>query len=113
MNDLSYGHCQFEELRSSKAMLRAMLDGTRTFVVLLDTQGLVVDATSVAVASIGASIEQVIDVPFENTEWCNHGTGQDERLRDAINRAANGERVQIDLAQCTVGGDLRILDFAI
>ena len=105
--------CQFEELHTTKSMLRAMLDGTRTPVVLMDTQGLVVDANRVAFALIGASIEQVVDVPFENTEWGNHDTGQIERLRDAINRATHGEIVQMDLTQCTVGGDLRILDFMI
>ena len=102
-----------EELHSSAAVLQAMLDGTRTLVVLLDTQGLVVNANRVAFALVGASIEQVVDVPFENTAWCNYDTVQVERIREAINRACHGEVVHVELTQCTVGNDLRILDFKI
>ena len=102
-----------DELHSIQAMLKAMLDGTRTLVVLLDTQGLVVNANRVAFALVGASIEQVVDVPFENTAWCTYDTVQVERIRESIDRASRGELVHVDLTQCTVDDDLRILDFEI
>lgn len=107
------GSRQCEGLHSSKAMLRAMVDGTQALVILLDTRGVVVDANSIALAFIGASIEQVVDVPFENTEWCNHDANQVELLRDAISRAAAGEHVCLELTRWTGVGDLRTLDLTI
>jgi PAS domain S-box-containing protein len=102
-----------DELHSSQATLKAMLDGTRTLVVLLDTQGLVVDANRIAFALVGASIEQVVDVPFENTAWCTCDAVQVERVRESINRASRGELVHVDLTQYALDDDLRILEFEI
>ena len=102
-----------EELHSSRAMLETMLNGTHSLVVLLDARGLVLDANRFAIAHIGTSVEQVVDVPFENTRWCNHDPSQVERIREAINQASQGEPVQVDVTQCNAGGDLRILDFVI
>ncbi len=113
MNSILLQYRPSEELRSNSPMLRATTDCTCTLIVLLDTQGLVADANRVALTFIGASIERVAEVPFENTEWCNHGVNQAGRIRDAIDRASNGEIVSMEHTQCSRCGDLRILDFTI
>jgi signal transduction histidine kinase/ActR/RegA family two-component response regulator len=113
MANLSRPNCESEGLRSNRAALQAVLDGAHTLVVLLDTQGLVVDASRVAFALIHSSIEQVVDVPFEDSQWCNHDADQMNRVRDAVNRASQGERVSLQHTQCTCGSDLRILDLVI
>jgi len=101
------------ELSLSNEMLRAVTDSACSLLIVLDAKAVVVYANRIALSYIGASREQVTNTPFEDSEWWNHEPGQVDRIRDAIHRAANGEVSHADITRSALGGDLRIVDFAL
>ncbi len=104
---------QSRELSASKTMLRAVLDGIHTLVILLDAHGSVVDANQVALGAIGATIGDVAALPFESTKWCNRDASLADRNHRAIDRAAEGEIVSMNVTHCTLSGGTRTVDFTI
>jgi len=101
------------ELSLSNEMLRAVINGACSLLIVLDTEGVVVCANRIALSHVGASLEQVTNTHFEDSGWWNHEPGQIESIRDAIHRAANGEVSHADITQNALDGDLRIVDFAL
>jgi len=76
--------------------LRGVLDQLFAFVGLLDVDGVLLHANRAPLAAAGLLPEDVGGKPFEMTWGGSHDPVLQVRLRDAIRRAREGERVRFD-----------------
>jgi PAS domain S-box-containing protein len=91
--------------------LRYVLDNVVAFVGALTPSGILTDANEPALRAAGLAREDVIGKPFWDCYWWNHDPAVQEALRDAVRRAAAGEKVRYD-AEIRVANDERmIIDF--
>ncbi|NOT28601.1 MAG: PAS domain S-box protein [Acidobacteria bacterium] len=100
-------------LRLSEAKARAVFDQTFEFIALLDTEGLVLEVNQAAMAFVGVAAYQVLGKRYWDTPWWTHSPIEQERLQDAIRRAAAGEFVRFETTHMNRGGDLRVIDVSL
>ena len=101
-----------EALRESEAKFRAIFDQAFQFVGLLDTSGRVLDANHTALEFAGVEREEIIGHPFWQTVWWQSSEDID-KVRAAIQSAAQGETVRFETELVDRQGDARFIDFSI
>lgn len=99
--------------RARENELRAIFNSTVEFMGLLNPDGIVVDANHAALGVIGAKLADVIGQPFWTTPWWTHDPIQQQRLRQAIQRAAGGEFVQFETNHIKSDGTRMAVDFSL
>ncbi len=88
--------------------LREVLDGIIAFVGILTPEGILTEANEAAVRVSGLHRDELIGKPFWDCWWWAFDAAVQDRLRDAIARAARGEHIRYD-AEVRVAGDARII----
>jgi PAS domain S-box-containing protein len=101
-----------ESLRASEERLRALFDGTFQFMGLLAPDGALLEANRTACESIGVEREDVLGQPFWLTPWWSHSAEMQATIRSAVQRAAAGEFVRMEVSQRTRDGVLEV-DFSL
>jgi PAS domain S-box-containing protein len=102
-----------EALRRSEARFRAVIDQSLQFIGLMDTDGTLIEANRSALAFAGISESDVINRPFWETPWWSHSKDLQEKLKDAIHRAASGETVRFEATHPAANGHLANIDFSV
>ena len=97
----------------SEARLRAIYDGTSTYIGLIAPDGTLLDCNAASLEFAGSRREDVIGMPFWETPWFAHTRGAAEHLREAIRAAAAGERVRYELPLVRPDGDVLVFDFSL
>jgi PAS domain S-box-containing protein len=99
-------------LRQNERKFRAIFNGVFGFVGLLTVDGIVLEANHTATATMGSALN-IIGQPFGNTVWWNHSPELQQKLKEAIDRAATGERVRFESNHHLADGSHIIVDFSI
>jgi len=101
--------------RRSQRRLRDLIDGLgpSIFVGLMTPQGILIEANRPALAAAGLKREDVLGKPFEDTYWWAYSRDVQQRLRDAIARAARGEASRYDEQVRTAGNQIIDVDFSL
>lgn len=102
-----------EALAESEALLRVIFDETLSLMGLMKPDGTLIKINRTAADSIQAEVATVLGKPFWETPWWNHAPEQQNQLRDAIKRAAQGEFVRFETNHPKPEGGLVHLDFSI
>jgi PAS domain S-box-containing protein len=102
-----------ELLKATDRRFRAIFDQTFQFIGLLTTDGRLLEANRTALQFAGIRAEDVMGMPFWTTPWWTHSTEQQERLRDAIVRAAAGETRRFEATHRGQDGQLAYVDFSL
>lgn len=92
-------------------LFRAVFDQAFQLISILTTDGLVLEANQTGVDLVGADRRDVVFKSFWETPWWCHSREEQERIRDAIRRAANGEAVRMEATHLGTDGGLHTLDF--
>lgn len=90
---------------------RQLIDGLFAFVGLLSPEGTLLEANLAALEAAGLHAEQVIGLPFWETWWWSASPYEQARLRQAVERAARGERVRYDAEVRLSEGRSIVIDF--
>lgn len=111
---------QTAELKSNEKVLRRNEEKFRAFFEqgyylagLMSTDGTLTDVNDTALQFIGVEKENVIGKPFWETPWWSHSPEMQEKLRAAIQTAAEGSLVRLEVTHLTADGTLRIIDFSL
>jgi PAS domain S-box-containing protein len=97
--------------RPPELPVRDVLDSLFAFVGLLSPDGVLVEANRAALEAAGLGHGDVLGRPFWDAHWWSWSEHEQERLREAVQRAAAGETVRYD-AEVRLLGDHRIwIDF--
>jgi PAS domain S-box-containing protein len=99
--------------RESEQKLRGIFDHAFQFIGLLKPDGTVVDANQAALDFAGVSQSAVIGKFFWDTPWWRHSPAEQERLREAVERAAQGEFVRYETTHPGPDGVMLAIDFSL
>ena len=100
-------------LHQNHRKFRAIFDQTFEFVALLDRDGLLIEANQSSLEGTGVRATEVIGQPFWDTPWWNYSAAEQERLRDAVRRAALGEFIRFEASHASPDGSLHVVDFSL
>ncbi len=100
-------------LRVSEGRFRAIFDLQLQFIGLMSPDGVLLEANRTALAATGVSEEAVLGKPFWETVWWAHDSVQQDRLRDAVTRAAAGHTVRFEASHPGPDGSLIWVDFCL
>ena len=106
---------QSEKKYELERKYRAILDQTFEFIGLLTPDGTLVEANRAALAIAGVKESDVLGKPFWETPWWTHSREMQDRLRDAIKAAANGEFVRFEATHPAAydDGNIHYVDFSL
>ncbi|MFA4826514.1 MAG: PAS domain S-box protein [Methanoregula sp.] len=102
-----------EALRESERKFRAIIDHSYQFIGLMKTDGTLIEANRSALDCCGIHASDVVGKPFWDTPWWSHSEELQDRLRDAVSRAAAGEFVRFEATHPTADGHLINVDFSL
>lgn len=91
---------------------RAIFHSQFQFIGLMSPDGILLEANRTALAAAGVREEEVLGKPFWETEWWLHDADQQERLRQAVARAANGIQDRFEASHPTHDGNWIWVDFS-
>ncbi|QEL20454.1 PAS domain S-box protein [Limnoglobus roseus] len=111
--DLSAKRAADDALRQSELRFRAIFDQTLQFIGLMAADGTLLEANRTALAATGILEEQVLGQKFWDTPWWMHDAAQQERLRNAVRRAAAGETVRFEAHHPAADGTTIWVDFSL
>jgi PAS domain S-box-containing protein len=97
IQDISQQKDAEERLRGAERHLRAVIDSMFAFVGVTTPDGILVEANRAALEAAGLKPEDVLGRPFEDTYWWSYEPAVQQRLREAIERAAAGEPSRYDV----------------
>ena len=100
-----------EEVRESEAQLRRVLDNLFAFVGILLPDGTLTDANRAPLEAAGIAFSDVVGKKFWDCYWWNFSPETQARLRDAVERAAQGEISRYDVQVQMAGGVMMWIDF--
>ncbi len=92
---------------------REVLDALYTFVGVLTTDGILVEANRAPLVAAGITIDEVRGRPFWDCYWWNFDATVQARCRAACEAAARGESVRFDVGVRMAGGAVMPIDFQI
>ena len=102
-----------ERLRASRRKFRAIFDQTFQFIGLMTLDGSLIDINRAALNFIGGAEADVIGRPFWETPWWTHSAEEQEKLRQAVMKAAAGEFVRFETTHPAADGSLHCFDFSL
>ncbi len=102
-----------EQLATADRRFRAIFDQTFQFIGLLDVDGTLLEANDTALRFAAVRADAVLGKKFWDTPWWAHSRDLQNRLRDAIRRAAHGEAVRFEVSHVAQDGKLRNVDFSL
>jgi len=100
-------------LFESERRFRAIFDQEFQLVGLLNRDGTVLEMNRTALKAIGASEGDVRGLPFWQTAWWQHSPVDQDRVRQAILDAAQGEFVRFEVELTLDDGSTRSIDFSL
>ena len=110
--DISERRTGEESERESRHKLRAVFDGTKEFVVLLDPDGVLLEANSSALSISGKSHEEVVGRPLWETFWFDQSQEAATAIQTAVRSAAAGKSATFELEIVNFEGELQLFDFS-
>lgn len=102
-----------EALRQSEERANAILNTAFQLQGLLSPDGTLIEANAAALTMIGANKEDVAGKLFWDCPWWSHNADLQNRLKEAVDQAAEGETVQFMATHPALDGDLQQIDFRI
>ncbi|CAN5719206.1 hypothetical protein BH10CYA1_BH10CYA1_57840 [soil metagenome] len=101
------------ERQRTQMRFRAIFNQTFGFIGFLDVEGNLLDANESALKLSGVEFADVVHKPFWESPWWTHDPVQQERLKDAIRRAAAGEFMRFEANHPAPDGTTTFVDFSL
>jgi PAS domain S-box-containing protein len=102
-----------QALQNRENLFQAIFNQTFQFVGLMQPDGILIEANETALNFGGLQREEVINRPFWEARWWTISPQTQERLKQAIQTAANGEFVRYEVEVLGAGDTVTTIDFSI
>jgi|GEM_PF-4006601 len=102
-----------ETLRESERKKHAFFDRTFQLIGLTTTDGILVEANRMALEFSGVEASSVLNKPFWQGPWWAHSPELQEKLRQAVEKAARGESICFEATHVDKNGMLHYVDFSL
>ena len=113
IRDVSERKALEKALKEKERTVRGILDESLHFVGLLTPDGMFVDGNRTALEFAGIKLSDILGKPFWETPWWTHSSELQERLRQAIQRAGQGETSRMEVMLAAADGSLHWVDFSL
>ncbi len=100
-----------QAIRDSEQHLRRVLDNVLAFVGVLTPEGKLIEVNRTALMAGGLRDEDVLGKNFWDAWWWSYSPEVQDRLKEAIRKAAGGEPSRFDVLVRMAGGRLMNIDF--
>ena len=100
-------------LAESEARFRGIFNQTFQFIGLMSPDGTLVDANQAALKGAGIAPADVLGKKFWDTIWWTHSPEQQERLREAVRKAASGTFDRFEATHPAPDGSTIYVDFSL
>ncbi|PKL59856.1 MAG: hypothetical protein CVV33_05695, partial [Methanomicrobiales archaeon HGW-Methanomicrobiales-4] len=102
-----------EAVQESEAWFRGLFDQAFQLAGVLDLSGKVTHINQTAMDLIGKSPQAVLNLPFWETPWWSHNQEAQLQVKDAVQRAKQGEQVRFETTHLDNTGNIHYIDFSI
>ena len=102
-----------ETLRESERKKHAFFDQTFQLIGLTTTDGILIEANKTALEFSGIEASSVLNKPFWQGPWWAHSPELQEKLRQAVEKAARGESICFEATHVDKDGMLHYVDFSL
>lgn len=102
-----------EQLRISEKKIRALFDQTFQFIGMMTVDGVLIEANRTAMQFAGIGESDCLGKPFWETPWWTHSKELQDRLREAVTTAANGEAVFFEATHLAADKSVHYIDFSL
>ncbi len=100
-------------LKESERKLSGIFNHTFQFIGLLSAEGNILNINQSALIFAGIEEGTIFNRPFWETEWWQHSTKEQERLKKAIENARHGDFIRYETTHRDHLGELRTIDFSL
>ena len=100
-------------LREIKAQFEAVYNHHYQLTGLIDKEGRLLMGNKTALDFAGVTKQDVVGKLFWETPWWTHSKDEQNKLREGMMRAMNGEMVNFESTHVSAAGETRIIDFRI
>lgn len=100
-------------LQESERRFRAIFNQTFQFIGLMQPNGILIEANETALNFAGLQREDVLNRPFWQARWWTISPETQETLKQAIQKAANGEFIRYEVDVLGKGDTIVTIDFSI
>lgn len=101
------------ELRESERKFRAIFDQTFQFIGLMTIDGTLIEVNRTALDFAGIEEKDALGKPFFETTWWTHSAELQERLKEAISKAADGHFVRFEAFHPAIDGGIHYFDVSV
>ncbi|MDD2657836.1 MAG: PAS domain S-box protein [Candidatus Pacebacteria bacterium] len=102
-----------EALNISERKIRAIFDQTFQFIGMMTVDGTLIEANRTAMQFAGISESDCLGKPFWDTPWWTHSEEMQDKLRDAVKRAVDGETVFFEATHLDANKVIHYIDFSL
>lgn len=113
IRDISDQRAAEESIKLVERRFRAVFDQRLQLVQILSPAGVVLEANERSLAFAGLSRKAVVGSPFWETRWWRHSAELQQRIRESIAAAAQGETARFEASSPRIDGEMAILDYSI
>ncbi len=102
-----------KELRESEQKARAIFDLSFSFIGLLNSDGILLEANRTALEFVGTKAAEVIGKPFWETPWWSHSPEMQNLIKTSIKNASEGTLVRSEAVHPAKDGSPHFIDFTL
>lgn len=102
-----------DALYASERTIRAIFDQTFQFIGMMTLDGKLIEANRTAMLFAGINEADCIGKFFWDTPWWSHSKELQNKLREAVSRAAEGETVFFEATHLAADKSLHYIDFSL
>jgi PAS domain S-box-containing protein len=113
IQDLSAQRAAENERDERDRRLRALFHQRTSLAGVCTCEGVLLEANKASLEYVGVEMKDVVGRPFWTTPWWAHDPELQEKLREAIEKAAQGEFVRFDARHPRVDGAMGTVDFSV
>ncbi len=102
-----------EALRESERKIHTIFDQTFQFIGLMTIDGILIEANRALLKFSDIEASSVLNKPFWLGPWWSHSPELQEKLRQAVGKAARGEFIRFEATHVAKDGMLHYVDFSL
>jgi len=104
---------RLRELEEKERRYHALFNGTFQLSGTVSRDGVLTDANTSALRLVGVTLDDVVGRPFAETPWWVHSPSDQQRLREGISSASEGEFVRFETSHLDSEGRRHYIDFSL
>ncbi len=101
------------ELEKEQQKLNILFNQSFQFIGLLTPSGILLEANQTACDFVGIDIKEVKNLPFVETPWWTHSKAEQDKLKQAIKSASEGNFTRMETTHLNREKQVRIVDFSL